>query len=52
MAGRRSAGIVLIVIGGIFLIPKIFMVPHITISLLLPMVLIGLGVVLIARHLN
>lgn len=52
MAGRRSTGIVLVVIGGIFLIPKIFFMPHITISFLLPVVLIGLGVVLVARHIN
>jgi len=52
MAGRRSTGIVLVVIGGIFLIPKIFFMPHITISFLLPVVLIGLGVVLVARHIS
>lgn len=52
MAGRRSSGIIFVVIGGIFLIPKILFLPHITFSLLLPMVLIGLGVVLVARHIN
>ena len=52
MAGRRSSGIIFVVIGGIFLIPKILFLPHITFSLLLPMVLIGLGVVLVARRIN
>jgi len=52
MAGHRSSGIIFVVIGGIFLIPKILFLPHITFSLLLPMVLIGLGVVLVARHIN
>jgi hypothetical protein len=49
MAGRRSAGIVLIVVGGIFLLPKIFFLPGLTISFLLPVVLIGIGVALVAR---
>ncbi len=49
MAGRRSAGLVLIVVGGIFLLPKIFFLPGLTISFLLPVLLIGFGVALVAR---
>lgn len=52
MAGRRTFGIVFIVIGGIFLLPKFLFIPHLTFSLLLPLVLIGLGVALVARHIR
>lgn len=50
MAGRRSSGLVFIIIGGAFLIPKILFFPHLTLSFLLPVALIGLGVVMVARH--
>ena len=49
MAGKRSAGIVLIVVGGIFLLPKIFVVPGLTISMFFPVLLVGLGIAMIAR---
>jgi hypothetical protein len=49
LAGRRPFGIVLIILGGIFLIPKILIFPHIAFSFVIPMLLIGAGVVLIAR---
>jgi len=49
MAGRRSAGLVLVVVGGVFLLPKIFFLPGLTISFLLPVLLIGFGVALVAR---
>ena len=49
LAGKRSFGIVLIVLGGLFLAPEIFVFPHITLSFILPVVLIGAGVALIAK---
>jgi hypothetical protein len=49
MAGKRSVGLVLIIIGGIFLIPKMFFFPGLTISLAIPVLLIGIGVAVIAR---
>lgn len=51
LAGRRSAGIVLIVLGGLFLAPKILMLfPFsISLSILFPVILIGAGIALIAR---
>lgn len=49
LAGKRTSGIVLIVIGGIFILPKIFLLQGLTISFLLPVVLIGVGVAIIAR---
>jgi hypothetical protein len=51
LAGKRSAGIVLIVIGGIFLLPKFLILPGLTFSLFFPVLLVGLGVALIARKL-
>jgi len=49
MAGRRSVGLVLVIVGGIFLIPKLFFFPGLTISLAIPVLLIGLGIALVAR---
>jgi len=50
MAGKRSSGIVLIVIGGIFMLPKLFFIPGLTFSMFLPVLLVGLGVAMIARR--
>jgi hypothetical protein len=50
MAGKRPAGIVLIVIGGLFMLPKIFFIPGITFSMFFPVLLVGLGVAIIARR--
>ena len=49
MAGKRSSGIVLIVIGGIFLLPKFLVVPGLAFSMLFPLLLVGLGVAMIVR---
>ncbi|MFV0594055.1 MAG: LiaF transmembrane domain-containing protein [Draconibacterium sp.] len=48
MAGRRKAGVVLLIVGGIFLIPRLFF-PGMTAFLLLPVLLIGFGVAIVAR---
>ena len=50
LAGKRSAGIVLIVIGGVFLIPKILFLTPVAVSFLFPAVLIGIGIALVAKH--
>jgi predicted membrane protein len=50
MAGKRSSGIVMIVIGGIFLIPKIFQINGFSGSFFLPLLLMALGIGLIAKH--
>jgi hypothetical protein len=50
LAGKRTAGLVLIVVGGIFLLPKIFGIHGITFSLFFPVLLVGLGVAMIARR--
>lgn len=50
LAGKRSGGLILIVIGGIFLLPKIIFFPPLTLSFLLPALLIGAGIVMVARH--
>ena len=49
LAGKRSVGLVFIIVGGIFILPKLFFVPGITISLLLPVLLIGIGVAMVVR---
>jgi hypothetical protein len=50
LAGRRSyGGVVLIVIGGFFLLPKIFFMPGLSATLLLPIILIGIGVAIVVR---
>jgi len=51
MAGKRPAGVVLIVVGGIFLLPKFLILPGLTFSMFFPVLLVGLGVALIARKL-
>lgn len=52
MAGRRKSGAVFIAIGGIFLIPKIIHIPLITATLIVPIALITVGVLLIAKVFN
>ena len=52
MAGNRNSGVALIIIGGILLLPKIFFPPGITISLLIPAILVGVGVSMILKHAN
>lgn len=49
-AGKRSAGIVLIVIGSVFLLPKIIFVPWLTLSFLFPVMLVGIGIALIVKR--
>ena len=49
LAGKRSSGIVLIIIGGIFILPKVFLLQGLALSFLLPVILIGIGVAIVAR---
>ena len=49
LAGKRSIGLVFIIVGGIFILPKLFFLPGITISLILPVLLIGIGVAMVVR---
>lgn len=50
MAGKRSAGIVLIIIGGLFILPKFFFLSGLTFSMVFPLVLVGLGIAMIVRR--
>ena len=50
LAGKRSLGLVLIVLGGLFLAPKILFIPQLTLSFLLPVILVVAGIVLIAKR--
>jgi hypothetical protein len=49
LAGRRSSGIVLIILGSLFLIQKLLAFSHHTISILIPLILIAVGVTLIIK---
>ena len=49
LAGKRSVGIVFIIIGGVFILPKIFYFPGLTFSFFIPVLLIGIGVAMVAR---
>lgn len=50
MAGKRSAGIVLIIIGGLFILPKFFFLSGLTFSMVFPLILVGLGIAMIVRR--
>lgn len=50
LAGKRSLGIVFIVLGGVFILPKIFYFPGLTFSLFIPVLLIGIGVAMVAKR--
>lgn len=52
LAGKRSGGVVLIIVGGFFILPKIFVLPGLTISFLIPVILVALGVAMVAKHVN
>lgn len=49
LAGKRSVGLVFVIVGGIFILPKMFFLPGLTISFALPLLLIGIGVAMVAR---
>jgi hypothetical protein len=49
LAGKRSSGLVFLIVGGVFILPKIFSVPGLTMSLFLPVLLIGIGVAIVAK---
>jgi hypothetical protein len=49
IAGRRSAGIVLVALGSIFLFIKIFHIPLFSSSFLIPALLVGIGIALIVK---
>lgn len=49
LAGKRSGGLVLLIIGGIFLLPKLIFISGATILILFPIILIALGIALVAR---
>lgn len=49
MAGKRSAGLVLLIIGGIFLLPKLLFFSGAMFLLFLPLLLIGVGIAIVAR---
>ena len=51
LAGNRSGGWILIILGGIFLLPRIFLIPSFPVSIIFPLFLILAGGALIIRRL-
>lgn len=50
LAGRRKAGVVLIAVGLLFLIPRAFVVLGVVLNSFLPLLVIGAGVLLLRRN--
>ncbi len=50
IAGKRSTGVVLIVIGTFFILPKVFMFSGLTLSLLFPVILVAIGLAIVAKR--
>lgn len=50
LAGKRSTGIVLIVIGTVFILPKIFLLPGLGLSFLFPVLLVAIGVAIVTKR--
>ncbi len=50
IAGKRQGGWILIVLGGIFLIPKIFLIPSFSFSLIFPVLLVFAGIAMLVRR--
>lgn len=49
LAGKRSVGLVFLIVGAVFILPKLFFFPGLTITFALPILLIGIGVAMVAR---
>ena len=49
LAGKRRGSIVLLIIGSVFLLPKLFFIHGFTATLFFPLILIGIGVAMVAR---
>jgi predicted membrane protein len=50
IGGNRTTGLILVLIGGFFLIPQMFQVPYEFRRIFWPLLLVGLGVILLIRH--
>ena len=52
IAGNRTAGTILVVAGGFFLVPEIFRVPYEIRRMGWPLLVIGIGIALVVTHRN
>jgi predicted membrane protein len=50
IGGNRTAGTILIVIGGTFMIPELITVPHEIRQIYFPLILVTIGIVILFRH--
>jgi predicted membrane protein len=52
LGGNRTTGVVLIFIGGVFLIPEMIHIPYELRRIVWPLLLVGVGIILLIRHLG
>ena len=52
IGGNRTTGLVLILIGGVFLLPEVIQIPYELRRMVWPLLLVGVGVILLLRHLG
>lgn len=50
IGGNRTTGLILILIGGVFLIPQMLEIPYELRKIVWPMLIIGVGVIMLFRH--
>ncbi len=50
VAGQRSGGWVLVVVGSVFLIPRIFHLPDFSFSMVFPLALVAAGIAMVVRR--
>jgi len=51
LGGNRTTGVVLIFIGGVFLVPEMIHIPYQLRRIVWPLLLVGIGIILLVRHL-
>lgn len=50
MAGKRSIGIVLLIVGIFFMLPKLFYFPGFSNSFVFPVILVGIGLAMVLKR--
>lgn len=50
IGGNRTTGMVLIMVGGVFLIPEVLEIPYELRRIVWPLLLVGVGIILLFRH--
>jgi predicted membrane protein len=50
IGGNRTTGLILILIGGVFIVPEMFEIPYELRKIVWPLLIIGIGIVMLFRH--